>query len=134
MWLRVRADIIGHARINMSVNLSHAWFYNGRFTPRALYRAILARVSGLKYAAVCFASRTYSCLTIYSCLTLKTVGKCRSCMVSFSFSRATRTFAQSQLRAELVEVSQVDAQVDAHARRHVMVRRPLARSSTYNHA
>ena len=23
---RVRADIIGHARINMSVNISHAWF------------------------------------------------------------------------------------------------------------
>ena len=24
--LRVRADIIGHARINMYVNISHAWF------------------------------------------------------------------------------------------------------------
>ena len=24
--IRVRADIIGHARINMYVNLSHAWF------------------------------------------------------------------------------------------------------------
>ena len=24
--VRVRADIIGHARINMYVNISHAWF------------------------------------------------------------------------------------------------------------
>ena len=24
--VRVRADIIGHARINMQVNVSHAWF------------------------------------------------------------------------------------------------------------
>ena len=31
--LRVRADIIGHARNNVYVNLSHAWFTGGE--PRA---------------------------------------------------------------------------------------------------